>query len=151
MTTTVQRVLIVNDDGIHAHGLELLESLAREFTDDVWVVAPDEEKSGASHSISLSMPLRVRKLANKRYAVKGTPADCVLLAIWELMAQCPPTVVLSDINHGENLAEDLPTLERPARPSIHPCWPLQAGLYRHRHPVFYDLVDGYGTAPASAE
>jgi 5'-nucleotidase len=107
MTNSRQRVLIVNDDGIHAHGLELLESLAREFTDDVWVIAPDEEKSGASHSISLSMPLRVRKLANKRYAVKGTPADCVLLAMWELMAPCPPTVVLSGINHGENLAEDI--------------------------------------------
>lgn len=101
------RVLIVNDDGIHAQGLELLESLARQFTDDVWVVAPDEEKSGASHSISLSVPLRARKLADKRYAVKGTPADCVLLAVWELMADCPPTVVLSGINHGENLGEDM--------------------------------------------
>ena len=83
MTPTAQqdrpgahRVLIVNDDGIHAEGLTLLESLARQFTDDVWVVAPDEEKSGASHSISLSVPLRARRIGDKRYAVKGTPADC---------------------------------------------------------------------------
>ena len=114
MTPTAQqdrpgahRVLIVNDDGIHAEGLALLESLARQFTDDVWVVAPNEEKSGASHSISLSVPLRARRIGDKRYAVKGTPADCVLLAVWELMANCPPTVVLSGINHGENLGEDM--------------------------------------------
>lgn len=101
------RILLVNDDGIHAQGLVLLEALAREITDDVWIVAPDEEKSGASHAISLSVPLRVRQLGEKRYAVKGTPADCVILAVWELMADCPPTVVLSGINHGENLGEDI--------------------------------------------
>ena len=101
------RILLVNDDGIHSQGLALLEALAREISDDVWVVAPDEEKSGASHAISLSVPLRVRQLGDKRYAVKGTPADCVILAVWDLMADCPPTVVLSGINHGENLGEDI--------------------------------------------
>lgn len=107
MELSKHRILIVNDDGIHSQGLELLEAMAREITDDVWIVAPDEEKSGASHSISLSVPLRVRQLGEKRYAVKGTPADCVILAVWELMADCRPTVVLSGINHGENLAEDI--------------------------------------------
>jgi 5'-nucleotidase len=101
------RVLLVNDDGIHSEGIELLEAQVRAFTDDVWVVAPDEEKSGASHSISLSVPIRVRKLGDKRYAVKGTPADCVILAVWELMAGHRPTVIISGINHGENLGEDL--------------------------------------------
>ena len=75
------RILLVNDDGIHSEGLELLAEIAREFTDDVWIVAPDEEKSGASHAISLSVPLRIRQLGEKKFAVKGTPADCVLLAV----------------------------------------------------------------------
>jgi 5'-nucleotidase len=104
---STHRVLLVNDDGIQSEGLELLESQIRNFTDDVWVVAPDEEKSGASHSISLTLPMRVRRLGDKRYAVKGTPADCVILAYWELMAGRPPTVILSGINHGENLSEDM--------------------------------------------
>ena len=101
------RILLVNDDGIHSEGLELLAEIAREFTDDVWIVAPDEEKSGASHAISLSVPLRVRQLGEKKFAVKGTPADCVLLAVWELMVDAPPTVVISGINHGENLGDDM--------------------------------------------
>jgi 5'-nucleotidase len=100
------RVLIVNDDGIDAPGVKLLEELARELTDDVWVVAPDEEKSGFSHSISMTVPIRVRKLDDRHFAVKGTPTDCALLAIYEFMDQ-PPTVLLSGINRGANLAEDI--------------------------------------------
>ena len=75
-----QRILIVNDDGIEAQGLAELEAVAREFSDDVWVVAPDGERSGASHAISLSVPTRVKELGDKRFAVQGTPADCVILA-----------------------------------------------------------------------
>jgi len=101
------RILLVNDDGIHAKGIELLEELVRQFTDDVWIVGPDEQRSGASHSVSLSLPVRVRKLGDKRFAVKGTPTDCVLMAAWEIMAETPPSVVISGINHGENLAEDI--------------------------------------------
>lgn len=111
------RILLVNDDGVHSRGIELLEELARQITDDVWVVAPDEEKSGASHSISLSHPVRVRKLGDKRYAVKGTPTDCVVMAVWEIMAETPPSVVISGINHGENLAEDI-TYSGTAGPAI---------------------------------
>jgi len=111
------RVLLVNDDSIHARGIELLEELVRKFTDDVWVVAPDEEKSGAAHSISLAHPVRVRKLGDKRFAVKGTPTDCVLMAVWEIMAEAPPSVVISGINHGENLAEDI-TYSGTAGPAI---------------------------------
>lgn len=101
------RILLVNDDGIDAPGLRLLEHIARRFTDDVWVVAPDEEKSGASHSLSITQPVRVRQLADKRYAIKGTPTDCALLAVYELMTDRRPTMLLSGINRGANLAEDL--------------------------------------------
>jgi 5'-nucleotidase len=100
------RVLIVNDDGIDAPGVKLLEELARELTEDVWVFAPDEEKSGFSHSISMTVPIRVRKLDDRHFAVKGTPTDCALLAIYEFMDQLP-TVLLSGINRGANLAEDI--------------------------------------------
>jgi len=105
-STPQHRILLVNDDGIAAPGLALLEELARKFSDDVWVVAPDEEKSGSAHSISIPLPIRVQRLADKRYAVKGTPADCVLLAVLELM-DAPPTVVMSGINRGTNIAEDI--------------------------------------------
>jgi 5'-nucleotidase len=102
-----QRILIVNDDGIDGAGIKLLEELAREITDDVWVVAPDEEKSGFSHSISMTVPIRVRKIDDRHFAVKGTPTDCVLLAIYELMGEARPTALLSGINRGANLAEDI--------------------------------------------
>jgi 5'/3'-nucleotidase len=101
------RVLIVNDDGVEARGIKLLEEIAREFTEDVWVVAPDEEKSGFSHSISMTVPIRVRRIDERHYAVKGTPTDCALLAIYEFMGDRPPTVLLSGINRGANLAEDI--------------------------------------------
>lgn len=100
------RILLVNDDGIHAKGLELLESQARELSNDVWIVAPQHENSGGGHSVSLDRPLRVKQLGEQRYAVSGTPADCVLLAYWELMDE-PPAIVLSGVNHGENLGEDM--------------------------------------------
>ena len=79
------RVLIVNDDGIDAPGIVLLEEIARQFTDDVWVVAPDEERSGAGHSLSMSHPIRMRQRDERHFAVKGTPTDCALLGIHELM------------------------------------------------------------------
>jgi 5'-nucleotidase len=100
-------ILIVNDDGIDSVGIKLLEQMARAFTDDVWVVAPDEEKSGFSHSISMTIPIRVRKLDERHFAVKGTPTDCALLAIYEFMGGRKPTVLLSGVNRGANLAEDI--------------------------------------------
>ena len=101
------RILIVNDDGVEAEGLKLLTELAREITEDVWVVAPDDERSGYSHSISMTIPIRVRKLDERRYSVKGTPTDCALLAIYDFMGEEKPTVLLSGINRGANLAEDI--------------------------------------------
>lgn len=106
-TSDPPRLLLVNDDGINAEGLALLEQQAREFSDDVWVVAPQEENSGGGHSVSLALPIRVRQLGEKRFSLTGTPTDCVLLAVWELMGDRPPTMVLSGINHGENLGEDM--------------------------------------------
>jgi 5'-nucleotidase len=75
------RILISNDDGIGAPGMRLLEKVARSLCPDVWVVAPEREQSGASHSLTLRRPLRIRKLGAKRFAIDGTPTDCVLLGI----------------------------------------------------------------------
>lgn len=100
------RVLLVNDDGIQSQGLAILEQQVRAFTDDVWVVAPQFENSGGGHSVSLDSPIRARELSKKRFAVSGTPTDCVLLAYWELMDE-PPDIVISGINHGENLGSDM--------------------------------------------
>ena len=107
MKTRSHRILITNDDGIHAPGLELLESIAHALSDDVWVVAPDGERSGAGHSVSLTLPIRMRELGPRRYAIGGTPTDCVLMALWEFMTDAPPTIILSGINSGANLGEDV--------------------------------------------
>lgn len=101
------RVLIVNDDGIDGPGIVLLEEVVRRFTDDVWVVAPDEERSGAGHSLSLSYPIRIRERDDRHFAVKGSPTDCALLGIYELMGDRKPDLLLSGINRGPNLAEDI--------------------------------------------
>ena len=101
------RILLSNDDGIHATGLKLLEKIARRLSDDVWVVAPETEQSGSAHSLTLRQPLRIRKLAKRRYSVDGTPTDSVLLAVKHLLADRPPDLVLSGINRGGNLGEDV--------------------------------------------
>ncbi|MDO9335619.1 MAG: 5'/3'-nucleotidase SurE [Caulobacteraceae bacterium] len=101
------RILLTNDDGIHAEGLETLEKIARVLTDDVWVVAPEYEQSGASRALTLSDPLRVRKVADRKWAVTGTPTDCVMLGIRNLVEGAPPDLVLSGVNRGQNIAEDV--------------------------------------------
>ena len=101
------RILLTNDDGIHAEGLAALERIAAALSDDVWVVAPEYEQSGASRALTLSEPLRVRRLDPKRFAIDGTPTDCVLLAIQELIEGAKPDLVLSGVNRGQNLAEDV--------------------------------------------
>jgi 5'-nucleotidase len=100
------RILVSNDDGIHAPGLEVLEDIARELSDDVWVVAPETEQSGASHSISLADPLRLREHSERRFSVQGSPADCVLMAIRKIMPAAPD-LVLSGVNRGQNIADDV--------------------------------------------
>lgn len=101
------RVLISNDDGIDAPGIKLLERIVRPLAAEVWVVAPETEQSGAAHSLTLHHPLRMRRASKWRYAVDGTPTDSVLLGINELMKEHRPDIVLSGINRGGNLGEDV--------------------------------------------
>ena len=100
------RVLISNDDGINAPGLKLLERIMRGLAGEVWVVAPETEQSAASHSLTMRRPLFVRRVSDRRFTVDGTPTDCVLLAIHQVMKGQPPDLVLSGINRGANLGED---------------------------------------------
>ena len=100
------RILLTNDDGIEAEGLECLERIARQLSDDVWTVAPAVEQSGKGRGITLTEPLRVHKLGEKRFAVTGTPTDCVVLAVNDLMADHRPDLVLSGVNRGHNVGED---------------------------------------------
>jgi len=101
------RILLTNDDGIHAPGLELLEAIARELSDDVWVCAPAEENSGAGHSLTLHSPVRLREHGNQRFSVTGTPTDAVNLALRKMFAERMPDLIISGINNGENLADDI--------------------------------------------
>jgi 5'-nucleotidase len=77
--------LVTNDDGIHAPGLKSLEKIAKALSRDVWVVAPETEQSGASHSLTLTLPLRIRRINRRKFAVRGTPTDCVMLATKTIM------------------------------------------------------------------
>ncbi|HEX2582341.1 MAG TPA: 5'/3'-nucleotidase SurE [Dongiaceae bacterium] len=101
------RILVTNDDGIHAPGLRVLERVARQLSSDVWVVAPETEQSGMAHSLTLHRPLRLHKLGRRRYAVSGTPTDCVLVAVNHLLKDKVPALVLSGVNRGANLGEDI--------------------------------------------
>jgi len=101
------RILISNDDGIHAHGIKVLEKIAHTLTDDVWVVAPEIEHSGAGHSLTLRRPIRARKVSAQRYAVDGTPTDCVMVALTKILKDNQPTLMLSGVNHGINIGDDI--------------------------------------------
>jgi 5'-nucleotidase len=101
------RILCTNDDGIHATGLAILEKIAGTLSDDVWVIAPELEQSGASRALTLSDPIRVRPAGQRRFAVSGTPTDCVLLGVEHLMEGVAPDLVLSGVNRGQNIAEDV--------------------------------------------
>ncbi|EHK54880.1 5'/3'-nucleotidase SurE [Allomesorhizobium alhagi] len=100
------RILLTNDDGIHAEGLAVLERIAKSISDDVWVVAPETDQSGFAHSLSLSEPLRMRKIGEKHFAVRGTPTDCVIMAVRKIMPE-QPDLILSGVNSGSNLADDV--------------------------------------------
>ena len=101
------RILLTNDDGIEAPGLDVLEKIATDLTDDVWVVAPETDQSGAAHALTLAEPLRMRELGKRHYAVKGTPTDCVIMGVRFLLREQPPDLVLSGVNRGQNLADDV--------------------------------------------
>ncbi|MCA1492770.1 5'/3'-nucleotidase SurE [Sinorhizobium alkalisoli] len=100
------RILLTNDDGIHAEGLSVLERIAQSISDDVWVVAPEVDQSGLAHSLTLSEPLRLRQVAERRFALRGTPTDCVIMASRKILDR-KPDLVLSGVNVGANLADDV--------------------------------------------
>lgn len=100
------RILITNDDGIHSEGIAALDE-AMQSIGDVYVVAPETEMSGASHSLTLARPLRIRQVAERRWSVDGTPTDCVTLALNKILPEAErPNICCSGINHGANLGDD---------------------------------------------
>ncbi len=101
------RILVTNDDGIHAEGLAVMEAIAAQLSEEVWVVAPETDQSGVAHSLSLSNPLRLRQIGERRFAVAGTPTDCVIMAARSIMIEARPDLVLSGVNRGQNVAEDV--------------------------------------------
>ena len=101
------RILLTNDDGVHAPGLVALEKIARTISDDIWIVAPAEENSGAGHSLTLTEPVRIREHGEKHYSVAGTPTDSVMLALGVIMKDAKPDLILSGVNRGANLGDDV--------------------------------------------
>lgn len=101
------RVLLSNDDGIDAPGLKVLREIAASISDDVWVIAPETNKSGAGHSLSLNEPIRMRRIDERTYAVRGTPTDCVIMGVRHVLADTRPDLILSGVNWGQNIADDL--------------------------------------------
>ena len=101
------RILLTNDDGIDARGLALLEAIAGRLSDELWVVAPTDEQSGTGHSLTLTQPVRLRRHGERRFSVSGTPTDAVMMALAHVMKESPPDLILSGINRGANLAEDV--------------------------------------------
>jgi 5'-nucleotidase len=101
------RILVTNDDGIHAPGLKVLEKIAKSLSPDVWVVAPESEHSGASHSLTLRRPLQINRITPRKFAVSGTPSDCTLIAVNHIINGRRPDIVLSGVNRGANLGEDV--------------------------------------------
>ncbi|ANK11916.1 5'/3'-nucleotidase SurE [Erythrobacter neustonensis] len=100
------RILLTNDDGIHAPGLKVLEEIARQFSDDIWICAPSEEQSGAGHSLTLNRPVRLHQHGERRFAISGTPTDSVMMALRTVMPDAPE-LILSGVNRGANLADDI--------------------------------------------
>jgi 5'-nucleotidase len=101
------RILVTNDDGIHAEGLDVCEKIARTLSDDVWVIAPEHDQSGVAHSLSLNDPLRLRQVAERRFAVRGTPTDCIIMGARHVLNGKEPELVLSGVNRGRNAGEDV--------------------------------------------
>ena len=101
------RILVTNDDGIHSHGLDVCADIARTLSDDVWVVAPEHDQSGVAHSLSLNDPLRLREVAERRFAVRGTPTDCVIMGARHVLDGKQIDLVLSGVNRGRNVGEDV--------------------------------------------
>lgn len=101
------RILLTNDDGFEAPGMKILREIAQSLSNDLWIVAPSEEQSGAGHSLTLTRPLRIRQRGDQQYSVDGTPTDSVMLAVAKIMKDGPPDLILSGVNRGANLGEDV--------------------------------------------
>src|SRR5512138_1573954 len=101
------RILVINDYFFLSDGLDACAEIARALSDDVWIVAPEYDQSGVSHSLSLNDPLRLRQVGERRFAVKGTPTDCVIMGVRHILDGKPPDLVLSGVNRGRNAAEDV--------------------------------------------
>jgi 5'-nucleotidase len=101
------RILVTNDDGIHSEGLDVCAEIARALSDDVWIVAPEQDQSGVAHSLSLNDPLRLRQIGDRRYAVRGTPTDCVIMGVRHVLDGKQVDLVLSGVNRGRNVGEDV--------------------------------------------
>jgi 5'-nucleotidase len=106
-TKPLSRILLVNDDGIDAEGLKVSHEIASRFADEVWTVAPQADQSGMSHALSLQLPVRVIPHGERRFGVIGTPSDCIVMAVRLIMKGRPPELVLSGVNRGANLADDI--------------------------------------------
>jgi 5'-nucleotidase len=98
---------LVNDDGIDAEGIMVSQDIASQFADEVWVVAPQADQSGMSHALSLQLPIRVVPHGPRRFAVVGTPSDCIVMAVRLIMKGQLPDLVISGVNRGANLADDI--------------------------------------------
>jgi len=103
----LSRILLVNDDGIDAEGLKVAAEIAGRFADEVWTVAPQADQSGMSHALSLQLPIRVIERGPRSFAVVGTPSDCIVMAVRLIMKGRLPDLVISGVNRGANLADDI--------------------------------------------
>ncbi|MEM8919252.1 MAG: 5'/3'-nucleotidase SurE [Pseudomonadota bacterium] len=101
------RILLTNDDGFDAPGMKVLLDIAQTLSNDLWIVAPSDEQSGAGHSLTITRPLRIRQRGDQQYSVDGTPTDSVMMAVAKIMKDGPPDLILSGVNRGANLGEDV--------------------------------------------
>ena len=136
------RILITNDDGVHARGLAVLEEIARALSDDVWVVAPETDQSGVSHSLSLNDPLRLREIGPRHFAVKGTPTDCVIIGTRHVIPDGKPDPsavvdgrVLEKITVTVNVPND--AIDGASRLAMAKCCPTSARKARCRFSNVY--------------
>lgn len=142
------RILVTNDDGINAPGLDAMIDIASQLSQDVWIVAPEYNQSGAGHSLSLTHPVRARQLSETKFALEGTPTDCVLFAVKHLLKDRKPTIVLSGVNRGSNMADDV-TYSGTIAGAMEGCLlgiPSIAfsQTYTHPHPVKWDTATQFG-------
>ncbi len=145
------RILVTNDDGIHAEGLAVMRRIAAVLSDDVWTVAPEYEMSGASRALTLAEPLRVRRLDPRCFAVTGTPTDCVMMGVRDLVEGARPDLVLSGVNRGQNVAEDV-TMSGTVAGAIEgmalgiPSLALSQSMIRHedKFRIFWETAEAYG-------